>query len=50
MALVPVEALSTDQLMKREEWLCWGSVRLAVGYVLAGPGFLELCPGWAQLA
>ena len=27
--------------MKREEWLCWGSVRLAVGYVLAGPGLLE---------
>ena len=51
-ALVHVEALSTDQLMKREGWLCWSSVRLDVGYAfgwpgllggygLAGPGFLE---------
>ena len=48
-ALLPVEALSSDQLMKREGWLCWSSVRLALGYVLAGPGFSELCPGWAGL-
>ena len=34
-ALVHVEALSSDQLMKREGWLCWSSVR-------PGPGFLEL--------
>ena len=54
-ALVHLEALSSDQLMKREGWLCWSSVRLAVGYAfgwpwllgamvcygLAGPGFLE---------
>ena len=49
VALVHLEALSSDQLMKREGWLCWSSVRLALGYVLAGPGFLELCPGWARL-
>ena len=49
VALVPVEALSSNQLMKREEWLCWSSVR-------PGPGFLELWPrygllwsGWAGL-
>ena len=50
VALVHLEALSSDQLMKREGWLCWSSVRLAAGYVLAGPGFLELCPGLARLA
>ena len=49
-ALVHVEALSTDQLMKREGWLCRSSVRLAAGSALAGPGFLELCPGLARLA
>ena len=36
VALVHLEALSSDQLMKREGWLCWSSVR---------PG-----PGWAGLA
>ena len=35
VALVHLEALSSDQLMKREGWLCWSSVR-------PGPGFLEL--------
>ena len=48
-ALVHLEALSSDQLMKREGWLCWSSVR-------PGPGFLELWSryglagfGWAGL-
>ena len=41
-ALVHVEAFSSDQLMKREGWLCWSSVR-------PGPGFLELCSGRAEL-
>ena len=39
VALVHLEALSSDQLMKREGWLCWSSVRLAVGYAF----------GWAWL-
>ena len=56
-ALVHVEALSSDQLMKREGWLCWSSVRPGPGFLelwsryglamVAGPGFLELCSGWA---
>ena len=39
---------SSDQLMKREGWLCWSSVRPGPGFLelwsrygLAGPGFLE---------
>ena len=47
-ALVHLEALSSDQLMKREGWLCWSSVRPGPGFLelwsrygLAGPGFLE---------
>ena len=39
-ALVHVEALSTDQLMKREGWLCWSSVWLAVGFASGWPGLL----------
>ena len=49
VALVHLEALSSNQFLKREEWLCWSSVR-------PGPGFLELWPrygllwsGWAGL-
>ena len=49
VALVHLEALSSDQIMKREGWLCWSSVR-------PGPGFLELWSryglagfGWAGL-
>ena len=48
VALVHLEALSSDQLMKREGWLCWSSVRPGPGFLelwsrygLAGPGFLE---------
>ena len=49
VALVHLEALSSNQFLKREEWLCWSSVR-------PGPGFLELWSrygllwsGWAGL-
>ena len=61
-ALVHVEALSSDQLMKREGWLCWGSVPPALGYAFGWPGLLgamfwlgraslkpcsgKLCFGW----
>ena len=50
-ALVHVEALSTDQLMKREGWLCWSSVRLAVGFASGRPWLLGamVCLGRASL-
>ena len=40
VALVHLEALSSDQLMNREGRLCRGSVRLAVGYAFGWPGLL----------
>ena len=39
-ALVPVEALSSNQFLKREEWLCWSSVRPALGHAFGGPWLL----------
>ena len=42
VALVHLEALSSNQFLKREEWLCWSSVR-------PGPGFLELWPRYGLL-
>ena len=41
VALVHLEALSSNQFLKRGEWLCWSSVRLAVA---VGHAF-----GWAGL-
>ena len=53
VALVHLEALSSDQLMKREGWLCWSSVRMAVGYAFGWAWLLgamvSLWSGWAGL-
>ena len=38
VALVHLEALSSNQFLKREEWLCWTSARPALGHV-----FLVFC-------
>ena len=40
VALVHLEALSSNQFLKREEWLCWSSVRLAVGHAFGWAGLL----------
>ena len=48
-ALVHVEALSTDQLIKKEDGYVGALSRWLRALLLAGPGFLELWSGWAGL-
>ena len=48
-ALVHLEALSSNQFLKREEWLCWSSVRPGPGFLGLWSPYGLLWSGWAGL-